>query len=60
MYTDPVVEEATLEWFGQLDYAVLHGPDIDPESEAPARDSFGDVVLHGRLTGSRTPAIVSN
>ena len=32
MYTESVVEEATLEWFAELGYAVAHGPDIDPES----------------------------
>ena len=49
MYTESVVEEATLDWFRELRFDVLHGPDIDPESEAPARDSFGDLVLRGRL-----------
>ena len=30
MYTESVVEETTLEGFHELDYDVLHGPDIDP------------------------------
>ena len=52
MYTESVVEEATLEWFQELGFGVLHGPDIDPESDAPERAGFGDVVLQGRLEGA--------
>ena len=33
MYTESVVEEAALDWFRELGFAVLHGPDIDPASE---------------------------
>jgi len=32
-----------------LGYAVLHGPDLEPGEPAAERDSFGDVVLTGRL-----------
>lgn len=46
--TETVVEEATLEWFRQLRFGVLHGPDIDPDSDGPARAGFGDVVLRDR------------
>ena len=30
MYTESVVEEATLAWFQDLGFDVQHGPDIDP------------------------------
>jgi len=53
------VEEAALEWFGELGYAVGHGPKIAPGEQAggtltPAlsqgeRESYSDVVLVGRL-----------
>ena len=43
------VEEAALSWFGELGYAVTHGPDIAPGEPATERHSFGDVVLAGRL-----------
>ena len=43
--TESVVEEAALEWFAELGFGVLHGPDIDPDSDAPARAGFGDVPL---------------
>ena len=35
MYTESVLEEATLDWFRELDFAVLHGPDIGPDSDVP-------------------------
>lgn len=44
---ESIIEEAALEWFGELGYAVGHGAQMAPgEAE---RDSFGDVVLEGRL-----------
>ena len=43
------VEEAALEWFGELGYAVGHGPQLAPGEPAAERDSFGEVVLVGRL-----------
>ena len=43
------VEAAALEWFGELGYAVGHGPHIAPGEPAAERDSFGEVVLVGRL-----------
>jgi hypothetical protein len=29
--TESTVEEAALEWLNELGYAVLHGPEIEPE-----------------------------
>ena len=43
------VEDAALEWFGELGYAVGHGPHFAPGEPATERASFGDVVLVGRL-----------
>ncbi|NEW92118.1 type I restriction endonuclease subunit R [Rhodopseudomonas sp. BR0M22] len=50
-FTESVVEEAALEWFGGLGYAVLHGPEIGAGEPAAERDGSGcrDVVLQGRL-----------
>ena len=48
-FTESVVEEAALEWFAALDYAVLAGPSIAPGESAAERNSFADVVLAGRL-----------
>jgi type I restriction enzyme R subunit len=43
------VEVTALEWFGELGYAVGHGPHLAPGEPAAERESFGDVVLEGRL-----------
>ncbi len=47
--TENEVEEAALAWLDGLGYAVLHGPDIGPESPAPERGSYDEVLLTGRL-----------
>jgi hypothetical protein len=46
---ESIVEDAALEWFGELGYAVGHGPQLAPGEPAVERDSFGEVVLVGRL-----------
>ena len=56
---ESIVEDAALEWFGELGYAVGHGPQIAPGEPAAEREpersgdsrrqSFGEVVLTGRL-----------
>jgi type I restriction enzyme R subunit len=46
---ESTVENAALEWFKELGYAIGHGPHLAPGEPAAERDSFGDVVLVGRL-----------
>ena len=46
---ESIVEDAALEWFGELGYAIGHGPHLAPGEPAAERESFGDVVLVGRL-----------
>jgi len=46
---ESIVEDAALEWFGELGHAVGHGPQLAPGEPAAERDSFGEVVLVGRL-----------
>jgi type I restriction enzyme R subunit len=48
-FTESVVEEATLEWFAALGYAVLAGPSIAPDESGAERETYQDVVLEGRL-----------
>jgi len=43
------VEEAALEWFEELGWSVLHGPDIAPDEPASERETYRDVILQGRL-----------
>lgn len=46
---ESIVEDAGLEWFGELGYAVGHGPKMAPGEPAAEQDSSGEVVLVGRL-----------
>jgi type I restriction enzyme R subunit len=46
---ESIIEDAALEWFGELGYAVGHGPHLAPGEPAAERDSFSEVVLVGRL-----------
>lgn len=46
---ESIVEDAALTWFGELGYAIGHGPHMAPGEPAAERDSFSDVVLTGRL-----------
>jgi type I restriction enzyme, R subunit len=39
-----IVEDAALEWLGELGYAVGHGPQLAPGEPAEEVNSFGDVV----------------
>ncbi|MCO6457900.1 MAG: type I restriction endonuclease subunit R [Pirellulaceae bacterium] len=48
-FNESTVEAAALSWFEDLGYGVLHGPHIAPGEPAAERESFGDVVLVGRL-----------
>ena len=43
------VEEVCLEYFADLGWQVLHGPDIAPGEPASERASYRDVLLEGRL-----------
>ena len=45
---ESIVEDIALGWFGELGYAVGHGPHFAPGEPAAERDGFGDVVLVGR------------
>jgi len=41
---ESIVEDAALTWFGELGYAVGHGPQFAPGEPAAVWDSFGEVV----------------
>ena len=50
-YTESELEQATLEWFEELGYSYIGGPEIapPPDGENPERKNYGDVVLEDRL-----------
>ena len=47
--TEPIVEEAALEWLDELDWNVAHGPDISPDGAMAERANYSEVVLASRL-----------
>ena len=48
------VEEVAIEWFEELGYSFLHGPDIAPGEPESERANFQDVVLVDRLRSAIT------
>ncbi|MGH2500968.1 MAG: type I restriction endonuclease, partial [Ktedonobacterales bacterium] len=48
-FTESIVEDAALDWLAELGYGIRHGQDIAPGEPQAERDSFGEVVLVGRL-----------
>ena len=47
--SESTVEAVALDWLTSLGWAVLHGPDIAPDTPAAERADYGEVVLNGRL-----------
>jgi len=71
--TESIVEDAALTWFGELGYAVGHGPPMAPGAHAGGtltptlsqgeRESYGEAVLVERLResiGGVSSAILSS
>ena len=52
---ESIVEDAALEWFGELGYAVGHGPHLAPGEPATEGDSFSEVV-QSRFARTLIPA----
>ncbi|SHV15042.1 HsdR family type I site-specific deoxyribonuclease [Mycobacteroides abscessus subsp. abscessus] len=46
---ESTVEDAALQWFAQLGYQTVYGPNIAPGESESERDSFEQVYLYGRL-----------
>lgn len=51
-FNENTVELAVLEYFAELGYRTLHGPDIAPGEPGAERDSYEEVFLWGRLRGA--------
>ena len=43
------IEEAALDWLGELGYDVLHGTDIAPEAPDAERSTYSEVILERRF-----------
>ena len=46
---ESTVEEAALDWFEELGYAIRHGPEIAPDEPGAERSGYDEVVLGRRL-----------
>ena len=64
VFTESIVEDATLAWLGNLGYGVLHGPDISPGGDTLTlalsqreRGQYSDVVLERRLRETVQPLV---
>ncbi|QYY36871.1 type I restriction endonuclease subunit R [Ruficoccus sp. ZRK36] len=49
LLNESTVEDAALAWFGELRYAVGHGPEFAPGAGPSERESFSGVLLEKRL-----------
>jgi type I restriction enzyme, R subunit len=43
------IENAALEILDEMDYEIVYGPNIAPDSETPLRTAWNEVILKGRL-----------
>lgn len=46
--TESIIEQAALDWFKELGYSILNGPNIAPGELFSERASYSDVILKGR------------
>ncbi len=46
--TESIIEQAALDWFKELGYSILNGPNIAPGELFSERASYSDVILEGR------------
>lgn len=49
MINEDQVEQLAIGWFQELGYDYVHGYDIAPDSQAPERTKYQEVLLHVRL-----------
>jgi type I restriction enzyme R subunit len=49
LFSESIVEDATLTWLGGLQYSIEHGPQIVPGELSPERASLSEVVLSDRF-----------
>jgi len=48
-YCESELEEATLEWFEELNYDIIFAPDIASNGEYAEHEDYLDVILQERL-----------
>lgn len=53
-FSEDIVEQATLAWLESLDYELIQGADIAPDSPNQERKNYSDIILEERLLASLT------
>jgi hypothetical protein len=53
------VEIVTVDYFRELGYEYIHGPQIAPDGDAPEREDYGRVVLTDRPRDTLLPKPLS-
>lgn len=48
-FCESQLEQAAMEWFGELGYETVFGPDLAPDGPYPEREDYGEVLLTERL-----------
>ncbi|MCB9451499.1 MAG: DEAD/DEAH box helicase, partial [Anaerolineaceae bacterium] len=48
-FNENTVEQAAIDWLREVGYGYVHGGDIAPGEPAAERESYGEVLLVGRL-----------
>lgn len=48
-FTEAELEQACVDWFGELEYEIKYGPDIAPDGEYSERSDYTEVILEERL-----------
>ena len=52
MINEDQLEQLAIQWFQDTGWSYAHGPDIAPESAAPERSDFREVILKDRLSSA--------
>ncbi len=47
--TESAIENLAIDWFTQLGYSAVYGPEIAPDGEQPERDRYDEILLTARL-----------
>ena len=43
------LEDMSIEWFKEIGYSFVYGPDLAPDGKSPEREDFREVILIDRL-----------
>ena len=54
------VEIVTVDYFRELGYEYVHGPQIAPDRDAPERADYGQVALVGRPRNTLLPTLLGD